>query len=127
MSAPTDELKGLYRTGFNDATEGAKRFLELNIEIVGWENHECPTGDFEVCHSCRRATEITREQNEIAAKWSNAWAKAVLKDSTTLPVHQWCECSHISGQHGIDYPHVCATGGHDGCENGCKGFRSVAA
>lgn len=41
----------------------------------------------------------------------------------TLPPLVWCECGHISGQHGTDYPHACATGGHTGCSNGCTAFR----
>lgn len=68
----------LYKPGFNDPTEGAKRFLELNAEITEIEtNHTCPDEDFTVCSPCRRATELTREQNEIAAKWANAWATTI--------------------------------------------------
>jgi hypothetical protein len=43
---------------------------------------------------------------------------------STLPPLVWCECGHISGQHGVKYPHACATGGHTGCVNGCEAFRA---
>ncbi len=42
----------------------------------------------------------------------------------TLPHGVWCECGHVSGHHGVDFPHRCATGGSGGCTNGgCMEFR----
>jgi hypothetical protein len=41
---------------------------------------------------------------------------------TTLPFRVWCECRHVSGQHGAAYPHPCACG--SACD--CKAFKSPA-
>lgn len=37
----------------------------------------------------------------------------------------WCECGHISGHHGNKPPYICATGGMNGCESKCQGFKAV--
>ena len=120
---------GMYRRGFNDPVEGAKRYLELNVEIGELEAHECPDPEcerFEPCALCEDISQRSHEQDSIVTKWAAQWAKQLLRGQNTLPVGVWCDCGHISGQHGVDYPHVCATGGNDGCENGCSGFKSAA-
>jgi hypothetical protein len=119
------ETQRIYLRGFNDAVEGAKRFLELHVEIGELEAHECPDPDcerFEPCPMCEDISQRTHEQDRIAAHWAKEWAQMRLRGENTLPDQTWCECGHISGQHGVNYPHVCATGGNDGCENGCTGF-----
>lgn len=66
-------------------------------------------------------------KNRVRKQIASAILKAengVQSNPKSLPSQVWCECGHISGQHGVDYPHICATGGHDGCENGCKGFKA---
>lgn len=116
----------LYRRGFNDAAEGAKRFLELNVEIGELEAHECPDPDcerFEPCPMCKDVSQLSHEQDHIVKTWAKEWAQMRLRSENTPPPQAWCECGHISGQHGINYPHVCATGGTDGCESGCSGFK----
>jgi len=123
------QVQGMYRRGFNDPIEGAKRYLELNVEIGELEAHECPDPEcerFEPCALCEDISQRSHEQDSIVTKWAAQWAKQLLRGQNTLPVGVWCDCGHISGQHGVDYPHVCATGGSDGCENGCKGFTGAA-
>lgn len=112
----------IYRVGFNDAVEGAKQFLLLRDEIGEIENHECPNEDFVSCPRCDEIQERQHEMNLISEKWAYQWARATLRHWNTLPPQVWCTCGHIGGQHGVDYPHVCATGGNDGCENGCRKF-----
>jgi hypothetical protein len=48
----------------------------------------------------------------------------IAEHSTTLPFQVWCRCTHISGQHGARFPHVCAVDG--GCENNCQEFQEAA-
>jgi hypothetical protein len=126
MEPITENVSGMYRRGFNDAVEGAKRYLELNVEIGELEAHECPDPDcinFQHCPACEDISLRTSEQREIVQHWARQWAQQLLRSQNTLPVQTWCECGHISGHHGVEYPHVCATGGNDGCENGCTGFK----
>jgi hypothetical protein len=35
--------------------------------------------------------------------------------SETLPRQIWCRCGHISGHHGVLYPHRCAENGSCKC------------
>lgn len=50
--------------------------------------------------------------------------RAIEEITETLPPQVWCECGHISGHHGVTYPHPCATGGNKGCAKHCKAFKA---
>lgn len=55
-------------------------------------------------------------------------AAAPEAEPETLPHAVWCECGHISGQHGAKFPHVCACdGNYRGEICACQAFKAKAA
>jgi len=66
----------IYREGFNNPLEGAKRFKSLQQEIMELEAHECEIRDFYPCAPCDNITTLTHELNEISFKWARAWSES---------------------------------------------------
>lgn len=74
QSGSPSEKGKIYRHGFNNAMEGARAYLELDVEIADFEDHECHDDAFVPCLACDSVRARETQQRELIDRWARQWA-----------------------------------------------------
>jgi hypothetical protein len=112
-----------------EAVDALREYLVSREEMGRLEEDQCTCDpdNFHECDRCKMYGEIMDQSRPLLNLWADEWAinlawtfggKYLPKEPT------WCECGHVSGHHGYDFPHRCACdGNNDGSVCGCLAFK----